>query len=252
MDKARLIGIGLAALLLWACYGMRAPAAEICHTPTPQTLISWYGATYPQIPLRYSHQNSLIYHPIEVFQTGNPRVNWIGLAWLSPEWGALFAADCEGRPLAAVSVGAIGKIKAGPELPVLGQTVMFIYVDKETSDCVHDSAEIVALQDGKIISLWRHTYKQGMNAADPTDSHKSFITHNYAVTFGGDGQTIRVSGLAQEFAYRTDGTQSSIPSASKTLASETYRWNADSRRFVPAGKYSYYGVCAAGDLSIMK
>ncbi len=241
--KAWIFGISLVALLGFGCSSVRIQAAENCHTPRPQTLIKWYNAAHPGKPLRYSTQDSLIYHPIEVFQTGQPRINWIGLAWLYPEWGALFAADCEGRPLAAVSVGAVGKIMAGPVLPVLGQTVMFIYVDKETSDCVHDSADIVAVNDGKLLSLWSHAYKQGMNVGKSKVSARAFITHNYAVTFSEDGQTIRLSGLLQEYAYRKDGSQSPIPNTTTPLTAETYHWDANTLRFIPERHYPQAVAC---------
>jgi len=241
--KAWIICISLMVLMCCAGYDTRVQAAENCHTPAPQTLIKWYNSTYPEKLLRYSVQNSLIYHPIEVFQTQQPHINWIGLAWLSPESGALFAADCDGKPLAAISVGAIGKIMAGPVVPVLGQTVMFIYVDKETRDCVHDSADIAALEDGKIISLWSHTYKQGMNTGDPKHPARSFITHNFAVTLGDDGQTIRVTGLIQEYTYRKDGSQSPIPSTTIPLPAETYHWDANKLRFIPEREYPLAVAC---------
>ncbi len=235
------------AVLGYACWGTRVQAAENCHTPTPQALIKWYDSAHPQAHLRYSPQNSLIYHPIEVFQTQQPHINWIGLAWLSPEWGALFAADCAGKPLAAISVGAVGKIMAGATLPVLGQSVMFIYVDKETKDCVHDSADFVVLHDSKIISLWSHTYKQGMNTGDPKISPSRFVTHNYSVTFSHDGQTIRVSGLVQDYAYRKDGSQSSFPGATTSVPVETYHWDAKKMHFIPEQNYPQIPVCGIHD-----
>jgi hypothetical protein len=248
MSKARLIGIYLLALLCFECICARAQAAENCHTPTPQFLIKWFGSAYGDAHLRYSAKNSLIYHPIEVFQTKSPRINWIGLAWLAPEWGALFAADCTGKPLAAVSVGAVGKIKAGPVIPSLGQTVMFIYVDKETADCVHDSADIVALKDGKVVSLWNHAYRQGMNVGASKTRRGAFVTHNYAVTFSGDGRSVRVSGLVQKYAYRANGSQSPTPTSTVTLPSETYRWDAGGLRFLPRQNYAQIPACAAGGL----
>ncbi|MGH8377862.1 MAG: hypothetical protein ACRER7_02815, partial [Gammaproteobacteria bacterium] len=138
--------IGISLIFLSACigYGTSAEASETCHTPTPQILINWYDSTHPEKPLHYSQQNSAIYHPISIFKSDSPRLHWIGLAWLSPVWGALFAVDCDGRPLSAVSKGAVGKISAGPVLPALGQTIMFEYVDQETTGCVHDSIGIVA------------------------------------------------------------------------------------------------------------
>lgn len=246
-DKARAIGISLMAVLFCACCGTRVQAAEVCHTPTPQALIDWYNTTHPEQRLRYSPRNSLIYHPIEVFQTDRPRINWIGLAWLSPEWGALFAANCAGQPLAALSVGAVGKIMAGPVLPALGQTVMFVYVDKETGDCVHDSAEIAALKDGKLISLWKHAYKQGMNVGSSRRPFNGFITHNYAVNFGADGQTIQVSGKVLAYPYRKDGSQSPTATATKTLPAETYHWYPKTLRFLPQQRYRQPAPCDIND-----
>jgi hypothetical protein len=246
-DKTCIIGASLMVLLVCTCGNTRVLAAENCHTPSPQALIKWYDSTHPQAHLHYSAQNSLIYHPIEVFQTQQPRINWIGLAWLSPESGALFAASCEGKPLAALSLGAVGKIMAGPTLPLLGQSVMLIYVDKETKDCVHDSADIVALNDGKLLSLWSHTYKQGMNIGDVKKSPSRFITHNYSVTFSDDGRTLRVTGLVQEFPYLKDGTQSSFPSASTSVPVETYHWDAKKMQFIPEQDYHQVPVCDMPD-----
>ena len=247
MHKTRIFGNSLIALVFCACCSVGARAAEICHTPEPQTLIAWFQSAYPRTDLHYSPKNSLIYHPIEVFQTERPRLNWIGLAWLSPEWGALFAANCAGQPLAARSVGAVGKIMAGPVLPTLGQTVMFIYVDKETSACVHDSAEIAALKDGKIISLWRHGYKQGMNIGGSKTPSNEFITQNYAMDFRNNGQTIRVSGKALAYAYRKDGSQSPIPNTTKILPAEFYNWNPKTLRFLPQQRYRQPAPCHIND-----
>ncbi|MGA9856087.1 MAG: hypothetical protein WBR29_12505 [Gammaproteobacteria bacterium] len=251
-NKVWVISISLMAVLCCTGYVTCAQAAENCHTPAPQALIKWYNSAHPENHLHYSAQNSLIYHPIEVFQTLQPHINWIGLAWLSPESGALFAANCEGRPLAALSLGAVGKITAGPTLPILGQTALFIYVDKETSECVHDSADIVTLKDGKIMSLWSHTYKQGMNTGDPKVPPRAFITHNYSVTFSRDGQTIRASGLVQIYAYRKDGSQSPIPNSTTPLPVETYHWDVKKMRFIPERNYAQAVACVLSPKSSAK
>ena len=233
----------LAVLCGWLCFSMPAWAAENCHTPEPQELIRWYHQQYPHQPLRYSAESSLIYHPIEVFQTRQPRINWIGLAWLSPEWGALFTADCQGRPLAAVSVGAVGKIIAGPELPALGQTVMFIYVDKETADCVHDSAAIVALKDGRIISLWSHAYRQGMNIGARGHPPTAFLTHNYTLALADGGRSLHLSGMIRQYPFRKDGSQSPTPDTSRVLPQENYRWDAKHLRYVAQRNYPQTPAC---------
>ncbi|OYV90877.1 MAG: hypothetical protein B7Z73_05795, partial [Planctomycetia bacterium 21-64-5] len=129
----------------------------------------------------------------------------------------------------------------------LGQTVMFVYVDKETSDCVHDSAEIAALKDGKLISLWRHGYKQGMNVGGSKRPFNGFITQNYAVDFGDHGQSLRVSGKIREYAYRKDGSQSTTPVAAKTLPAEIYHWDTKTLRFLPQQRYRQPAPCDTND-----
>ncbi len=251
MRTAGVIGTSL-ILLFCSISCAHARTAEYCPTPSVQTLIAWYHTAYPDKPLRYSPRNSAIYHPFAVFRTQQPPIHWIGLAWLSPESGALFAVNCDGRPLAARSDGAIGKISAGPALPVLGQTVMAEYVDAETGDCVHDSIEILTLRDGNIVSLWKHGYRQGMNVTDAKTHFNGFVTENYAVSFSDDGKTIQVTGKILAYSYRKDGSQSPMPSSSKTLPAETWHWNASTLRFLPEKRYPQPGLCVNPDRSSAK
>lgn len=247
MNTANLLAAGFAIALLTGWYSTDAHAAELCHTPTPQTLISWYNTTYPDKPLHYDSRSSAIYHPIATLRTASPRLTWIGLAWLAPVSGALFVSDCDGKPQSAVPLGAVGKLTAGPVLPILGQTVMVEYVDHETSDCVHDSIGILALQDGKIVSLWDHESKQGMNiAAEHTTSH-GFVSRNYTVTFTGDVPTLQVTGQLSAYPFLKDGSQSATPSASEPLPAESYRWDAGKLRFVAQGKYRHFKPCISAD-----
>lgn len=247
MKIARFIAACLAMLLFTGWCTTGAHAAEPCHTATPQTLINWYNSTYPRRPLRYDPQNSAIYHPIALFHTTSPQLTWIGLAWLSPVSGALFATDCAGKPLSAVSEGAIGKLSAGPVLPELGQTVMVEYVDHETDACVHDSIAILALLNGKLIRLWKHDDKQGMNVAGSEQVFHGFLSRNYSMDFDADGRIIRVTGQLTAYPYLKDGSQSATPAASETLPAERYRWDAKKLRFMPQGKPRQFRPCVSSD-----
>lgn len=242
MRAAKLLAVSLMLLLsVWFSTAVRA--AELCHTPTPQTLINWYHATYPHPRLRYDPDNSAIYHPVATFQTASPQLTWIGLAWLSPVWGALFAVNCDGQPLAAVSNGAIGKLTAGPDLPGLGQTVLAEYVDHETADCVHDSIEIAAFSHGKLVSLWKHESRQGMNVAGKGSAFRGFISRNFVLRVDPDGQTLQLSGRRSAYPYLKDGAQSATASASEALPAETYHWDAGKLRFVPHAHYRQFKTC---------
>lgn len=234
--------LGLALLVCVAGTSLNLHAAELCHRPSPQTLINWYNTSHPAKPLHYDPRNSAIYHPISIFRSDQPAVYWIGLAWLSPVSGALFAVNCAGQALDAAAVGAIGKMSAGPVLPQLGQTVMVIYVSKETTDCVHDAIQIAAFKDNRIISLWEHDYNQGLNV----HSHgkgRSFIAKNYNLNFADRGLTIRIGGTRAVYAYRKDGSQASVPSATHALETETWRWNANDLRFMPDKTYRRSPAC---------
>lgn len=247
MHKTRIFGNSLIALVFCACCSVGARAAEICHTPEPQTLIAWFQSAYPRTDLHYSPKNSLIYHPIEVFQTERPRLNWIGLAWLSPEAGALFAARCDGRPIAGRATGAIGKLAAGPVLPGLGQTVMLQYVGRETDNCVHDAVEIAALHNGEIISLWRHGFNQGLNVPGSGKAPKMFVSEIYAVSYSGHGLTVRISGTRAVYPYLKNGSQSPRPSTARTLNTETYHWDPKTLRFLPQQRYRQPAPCHIND-----
>jgi hypothetical protein len=252
MDRLRLFAPGLAMLLSAVGYSNDLHAAELCHAPTPKTLINWYRSTHPHQPLHYDPKNSAIYHPVATLRTTSPQLTWIGLAWLSPVSGALFAADCDGKPLAAISEGAIGKLIAGPTLPGLGETVMVEYVDHETADCVHDSIGIMALHDGKIISLWKHDDKQGMNVVGSGKALHGFVSRNYAVNFDSAGQMIRVTGKLVAYLFLKDGSQSATPSATQILPAESYRWDAKKLRFMPEGKYRHFTACLRSDWPNLK
>ena len=220
-------------------------AAQPCHRPAPQTLIAWYNAAHPQQHLNYSRENSAIYHPISILRTERPAVYWMGLAWLSPESGALFAVRCDGTPVDGVPTGAIGKLATGPVLAELGQSVMLVYVSKETGDCVQDAVQIVALKDNKIISLWEHGYNQGLNVPASGATPRGFISETYALSFTDNGRTLRISGRRAAYAYHQDGSQASVPAAARALPTETYHWDASARRFSPEEHYRQPSACRA-------
>lgn len=228
---------------LGSLFTVPAHAAESCHRPSPQALIAWYQHAHPEKPLRYSRKESAIYHPISILRSDQPAVYWTGLAWLAPESGALFAVTCAGTVLDGIPTGAIGKLSPGPTLPALGQSVMFVYVDKETADCVHDAIQIAALKDNKIISLWEHGYNQGMNVPASGAAPRRFISETYAASFGGDGRTLKITGVRTAYPYLKDGSQAPVPDASATLPTETYHWDAGALRFIPEKHYRKSSVC---------
>lgn len=238
---------GLSFALCLACagglYTTPAHAAQPCHRPQPQTLIAWYKHTHPQEPLHYDPKNSAIYHPISILHTDRPSVYWMGLAWLAPESGALFAVSCDGTPVAGMPTGAIGRLSPGPVLAELGPSVMLVYVSKETGDCVQDAVQIVALKDNKIISLWEHGYNQGLNVPASGATPRGFISETYALSFTDNGRTLRISGRRAAYAYHQDGSQASVPAAAKALPTETYHWDASARRFIPEEHYRQPSAC---------
>lgn len=235
----------LGAMLLF-CAGLfgstRAQAAELCHRPTPRTLIDWYNQTHAQAPLNYDAKGSAIYHPISILRTEQPVIYWIGLAWLFPQSGALFAVNCAGQVLDGISTGAIGHLVLGPDLPQAGQSVAIVYVNKETSECVHDAMKIAALKDAKIISLWDHGYNQGINVAASHARPRQFITENYTVSFADRGLTLHISGVRKVYPFE-NGRQSAVASSTETIPSETYQWDAHTERFAPQDNYPPRPVC---------
>lgn len=236
----RILCIGL--LLGCASMNPSVHAAELCHRPSPQTLINWYDSSHPQNPLHYDPKNSAIYHPISILRTDQPSAYWIGIAWLTPVSGAVFAIKCDGSVMDASPVGAIGNLSAGPKLPELGQTVMLVYVSKETRECVHDTVEIAALKDNKIISLWQHGYNQGLNKTAKGKS-RSFIAENYTLDFADHGLTLHLNGARANYGYLQDGSQASVPSATEILETETWHWDAAKLRFTPERPYKSLPAC---------
>lgn len=224
-------------------YAAPAHAAQPCHRPAPQTLIAWYNRAHPGRPLRYSRNESAIYHPISILRTGRPAVYWMGLAWLSPESGALFAVSCDGTPADGMPTGAIGKLATGPVLAELGASVILVYVNKETGDCVHDVVQIAALKDNKIISLWEHDYNQGMNVPASGATPRSFISEIYSLNFGAGGRTLKITGVRAAYPYLKDGSQAQAPDATEALPTETYHWDAGALRFIPQKHYRKSSVC---------
>ena len=252
MSKSKVFIGGLVLLWFGAGVATRVQAAELCKTATPQTLIAWYNKTHPRQSLRYDAKNSAIYHPIAMFRTSVPHLTWIGLGWLSPIWGAVFATDCSGNPLAAVSDGAVGKLAAGPTLPQTGQTVRVEYADKETPACVHDSVELLAFKHNRIARLWQHELKQGMNVMHGKTGFRGFVTRNYRVQFLDDGRTLKLTGQLTAYPELKNGRQSGTPSATKTLPTEIYQWNAKKLRFVPQANYPRYKACVTPDWPTQK
>ncbi|MGH8279623.1 MAG: hypothetical protein ACRETQ_08695 [Gammaproteobacteria bacterium] len=235
--------LGVATLFGVCALSEARAAAEACHRPTPTTLIAWYNHAHAQQPLNYNAQGSAIYHPISILRTHEPAVYWIGLAWLFPQSGALFAVTCAGDILDGMPSGAIGKLEPGPKLPETGESAMLVYVNKETPDCVHDAIRITALNDRKIITLWEHGYNQGINIA-PSGAHpREFIAENFRLEFADAGRTLYISGTRTTYPYLANGRQSGTPSSSKTLARETWHWNAGKLRFLPEKSYRPRPVC---------
>ncbi|HET7649472.1 MAG TPA: hypothetical protein VFL15_02070 [Gammaproteobacteria bacterium] len=241
--RAFAVGIVLCGFEMLCAHGVEA--AELCHTPAPETLINWYQNTHRQAPLHYSPKNSAIYHPVATLRTTSPALTWIGLAWLSPVSGALFAVSCEGQPLAAISRGAVGKLSAGPVLPEFGQTVVLEYVDRETAHCVHDSIDIAAFKAGQLRVLWTHESKQGMNLAGKRTRFHGFVSRNYYVKIDSDGKAIHVTGEIAAYRYLKDGAQSTTPASKVTLPAETYRWDEKKTSFVAQGRYRQFKPCVS-------
>lgn len=242
MNPARAFITGL--LLCGLGISTSLHAAELCHRPRPQTLITWYNQTHPKNSLPYDPRNSAIYHPISILRTDRPFAYWIGLAWLAPISGALFAVKCDGSVMDASPVGAIGKLSPGPTLPQLGQTVILVYVSKETRECVHDSIQIAALRDNQITAVWGHGYNQGLNIT-AKDKPENFVAENYTLTVADGGRTLHLSGLRSTYAYLKDGTQASVPSMTQPLETETWHWDAGQLRFIPEKPYPRLPVCKA-------
>lgn len=229
-------------------FSLNLHAAELCHLPPPHTLIAWYHHTHPQNPLHYDAKHSAIYHPISILRTDKPAVYWIGLAWLAPVSGALFAVRCDGSVIDASPVGAIGKLSSGPVLPELGETVMLVYVSHETRDCVHDSIQIATLKDNKILNVWQHGYNQGLNVT-AQGKLKNFIAENYTLTTADGGLTLRLSGERASYAYLEDGSQAPVPFKTQSLATETWHWDAGKLHFIPERPYRVLPVCSAPSLT---
>lgn len=237
----------ITGLLLGSCLfsSARAQAAESCHRPPPETLIAWYNKTHAKAPLNYNMRGSAIYHPISILRTENPVTYWIGLAWLFPQSGALFAVNCAGTILDGISTGAIGHLVLGPKLPEVGQSVMIVYVDKETSSCVHDAVKITALKNNRIISLWTHGYNQGINVAATDGKPRQFVRETYDLKLSDDQQTLSISGLRASYSFLKDGNQAPNPSAAETLPVETYHWNAKTLSYLPAKPYPQSAPCSS-------
>lgn len=245
MTSARVLALGIVLCGIGMQCAHRAAAAELCHRPAPQTLINWYRNTHRRPPLHHDPKNSAIYHPVATLRTASPPLTWIGLAWLSPVSGALFAVGCDGNPVAAMSHGAIGKLGAGPTLPGFGQTVMLEYVDRETDRCVHDSIEIAAFRQGDIRTLWRHESKQGMNVTSGKSQFHGFVSRTYHVDIGRDGKTIHVTGELAAYRFLKNGAQSAMPDDTVTLPAEAYRWDEKKTSFVAQGRYRQFKPCVS-------
>lgn len=243
MRPTCILSIGLVLLSCGLAINTPARAAELCHRPQPHTLIAWYNKTHPQKPLHYDPKNSAIYHPISILRTQTPTLYWIGLAWLAPVSGALFVIQCNGTPLAGIPTGAIGKLSMGPALPKLGQTVIFVYVGRETHECVHDDIQIAALKGNKIISLWTHGYNQGINVAAIKSKPRRFISENYTLDVKNHGQTLHISGVRATYPYLKNGNQASSPTATESLSAETWHWDAQTLRYTPQASYPSRPVC---------
>lgn len=246
-ESRRIITWALVAtgLLFCACVSLssRAQAAELCHRPTPEALIAWYNKTHAKTPLNYNAKGSAIYHPISILHTEDPVTYWIGLAWLFPQSGALFAVNCQGTILDGIPTGAIGHLILGPKLPEVGQSVMIVYVEKETSSCVHDAVKIMALKDKHMIPLWTHGYNLGINLPEADGKPRRFTKETYKLELSDDQRTLSISGLRATYPYLKSGNQATIPSASETLPAETYHWNAKTLRYLPTKPYPESQTC---------
>lgn len=233
-------------LLLCICLSLNPPAqaAELCHRPTPEALIAWYNKTHAREPLNYNAKGSAIYHPISILRTENPVTYWIGLAWLFPQSGALFAVNCKGTILDGIPTGAIGHLIPGPKLPEVGQSVMIVYVEKETGSCVHDAVKIMALKNDKMIPLWTHGYNLGINLPAADGKPRRFTKETYKLELSDDQRTLSIGGLRATYPYLKSGNQAKIPSASETLPAETYHWDAKALRYLPAKPYPQLRPCS--------
>jgi hypothetical protein len=196
----------------------RSVQAVCAQPPIIQFLEKHSQMLDKDVVIPYSESDvSTIYK--EMTQPGSLRL--IGVRWLAPAGGALFVADCQASPLAALSLGAVTAFAPDIALPDGSTAIPVTYISGTGSGVLVKAVSFVAYSDFKLKILWTHR----------TDE-------NYSDDFGG---CTRKSVWAQSADHlRIDVTIKATPKQGRPKQSkarvplvtrESYCWDGSNRRY---------------------
>ncbi|HEY3858453.1 MAG TPA: hypothetical protein VGM47_02445 [Gammaproteobacteria bacterium] len=177
--KKNKIKLGMMLLLLaLSAPAFAAPAAPQCSVPRLRNLVDDLSDQPATKNAKLPDADDIVKNSIlQKLVTQKPLTQWLGLGWQGPMNGVLFAVTCDDKTLDAMVVGAVDEIKAGPELPVVGDTVIVSATDASGTGTLHRSISIFALKGGKIASFWHHTlYEDAYVAGSDGDESEFQVT----------------------------------------------------------------------------
>jgi hypothetical protein len=153
------------------------------------------------------------------FTEDGRRLKWIGIRWYGPEDGALFALGDNDARIAALPLGAVRKLRAGPWLFGGTKTVWVDYVAGRGTGVLSLKTALVTLSDDKIVVLWSHSILE-RNFVIPLAKGTE---EEYTVIDNENG-TITVSGTLKTFALRSDTGNDEGLLNIKQLEEEKFCW----------------------------
>jgi hypothetical protein len=122
-------------------------------------------------------------------QGGGNGLQWMGASWEAPPDGALFVIDCAGHRVAALRLGQIETLRAGPDISGFGKTVEVIYTAGTGTGVDWRKVSLVAFSTGAIAVLWTHDAYEFVDL--PT---LQSYTNRYVWRYADDGTVIHVTG----------------------------------------------------------
>jgi hypothetical protein len=152
----------------------------------------------------------------------------MGVSWGSFD-GALFVLDCAGNRLAALPLGYLQRLRPGPSVPGLGQTLEVVYTSTFGSGVLDNTVKLVAFFSGSLTVLWSHD-ESGLLAMWERGEYDDTYLWRYL----NQGTIIEISGTRAVGDFK-EPEHGWAPRSIHALPAETYCWKDSDKSYKPCG-----------------
>jgi hypothetical protein len=154
------------------------------------------------------------------FDADGQRLQWMGTSWDGPPDGALFVLDCAGSRLAALRLGYVQELRAGPTISGIGQMFEVIYTLGSGTGEREESVSLVAFDKSSISVLWSHEASESASAPSLGIEYSD----RFSWRFDDKGTRVEITGERKVGKFN-DAEHGWAPNTIHTLPSEAFCWN---------------------------